>query len=413
MSKSNNEPLAEGILRLADSLADDNATNDDELRRQLQESGIDPDTLRARFHRSATRIAKREQVARRSVPLALQQAIEATRPADSPEDQAEDQPDTALRIADHWLDRLLSPLRFPSNLETARAYRKNSQLSKSDQQELDQLESELKERVSEMRPGPDWDLVTLVSEAFLRRFGLDSRERLAEIAEEIGIEVLYRPAESFDGALLRIRDAQRGYIVINSRIREESRRRFTLAHEIGHFVLPGQQEVSAPCKQQRIENWDADLYRPELEANRFAAEILMPRGLMAEFVESEPSLESIRSITKLCGTSLTASAVRLITLTPHRAAVVWSQDQKILWSKLSEGFVRWIRKGEVRENSFAAQCYRKQSVPAQLAPVPASAWLHEKGLREGAQIWEQSVGLKNYGAVLSLLVIMEAVEKER
>jgi len=411
MSKPNNEPLAEDILRLADSLADDNATNEDELRRQLQESGIDPDRLRARFHRSATRIAKREQVARRSVPLALHQAIEATRPADSPEDQAEDQSDTALRIADHWLDRLLSPLRFPSNLETARAYRKNSQLAKSDQQELDQLESELKERVSETRPSPDLDLVTLVSEAFLRRFGLDSRERLAEIAEEIGIEVLYRPAESFDGALLRIRDAQRGYIVINSRIREESRRRFTLAHEIGHFVLPGQQEVSAPCKQQKIENWEEDLYRPELEANRFAGEILMPRGIMAEFCQSEPSLESIRSIAKLCGTSLTASAVRLITLTPHRAAVVWSQDQKILWSKPSEGFVRWIRKGEVRENSFAAQCYRKQSVPDQLAPVPASAWLYEKGLREGAQIWEQSVGLKNYGAVLSLLVIMEAVEK--
>src|SRR5580700_3433632 len=413
MSKPNNEPLAEDILRLADSLANDNATNDDELRRQLQESGIDPDALRARFHHSATQIAKREQVARRPVPLALQQAIEATRPARGPEHQFEDQSKsqsiTAIRIADHWLNRLLSPLRFPSNLETARAYRKSSQLAKSDQQELDQLESELKERVQ--KTNPDLDLVTLVSESFLRRFGLDSRDRLTEIAEEFGIDVLYRAAESYDGALLRIRDAQRGYIVINSRIREESRKRFTLAHEIGHFVLPGQQEVSAPCKQQRIENWDADLYSPELEANRFAAEILMPRGLMAEFVQSEPSLESIRSIAQLCGTSLTASAVRLITLTPHRAAVVWSQNQKILWSKLSEGFVRWIRKGEVRENSFASQCYRKQSVPDQLAPVPASAWLHEKGLREGAQIWEQSMGLNRYAAVLSLLVIVEAVEK--
>ena len=409
MFKPNNEPLAQDILRLADSLADDNATNDDELRRQVQESGIDPDALRARFHHSATQIAKREQAASRPVPLALQQAIEATRPAGGPEDQLEDQSVTAIRIADHWLDRLLSPLGFSSNLETARAYRKSSQLAKSDQQELDQLESELKERVK--KTNPDLDLVALVSESFLRRFGLDSRDRLTEIAEEFGIDVLYRPAESYDGALLRIRDAQRGCIVINSRIREESRKRFTLAHEIGHFVLPGQQEVSAPCKQQRIENWDADLYRPELEANRFAADILMPRGLVAEFVQSEPSLESIRSIAQLCGTSLTASAVRLITLTPHRAAVVWSQNQKILWSKLSEGFVRWVRKGEVRENSFAAQCYRKQSVPEQLAPVPASAWLYEKGLQERAQIWEQSVGLKNYGAVLSLLVIIEAVEK--
>jgi len=381
MSKPNNQPLAEDILRLADSLLDDNATNDDELRRQLREGGIDPDALRARFHHSATRIAKREQAASRPVPLALYQAIEATRQPDHPEDQFEDQSEsqsvTAIRIADHWLDRLLSPLRFPFNLETARAYRKSSQLAKSDQQELDQLESELKERVT--KTSPDLDLVALVSEAFLRRFGLDSRDRLTEIAEEFGIDVLYRPAESYDGALLRIRDGQSGCIVINSRIREESRKRFTLAHEIGHFVLPGQQEASTPCKQQRIENWDADLYRPELDANRFAAEILMPRGLMAEFVQSEPSLESIRSIAQLCGTSLTASAVRLITLTPHRAAVVWSQNQKILWSKLSEGFVRWIRKGEVRENSFAAQCYRKESVPDELAPVPASAWLYEKG----------------------------------
>ena len=413
MSKPNNEPLAEDILRLADSFVDDPIANVDELRRQLREGGIDPDALKARFHHSATQIAKREQVARGSVPLALQQAIEATRPADSPEDEFEDQSEnqsiTAIRIADHWLDRLLSPLRFPSNLETARAYRKSSQLAKSDQQELDQLESELKERVK--KTNPDLDLVALVSESFLRRFGLDSRDRLTEIAEEFGLDVLYRPAESYDGALLRIRDAQRGCIVINSRIREESRKRFTLAHEIGHLFLPGQQEVSAPCKQQRIENWDADLYRPELEANRFAAEILMPPGLMAEFVQSEPSLESIRSIAQLCGTSLTASAVRLITLTPRRAAVVWSQNQKILWSKVSTGFVRWIRKGEVRENSFAAQCYRKQSVPDQLAPVPASAWLYEKGLQERAQILEQSVGLKNYGAVLSLLVIVEAVEK--
>jgi Zn-dependent peptidase ImmA (M78 family) len=413
MFKPNNEPLAEDILRLADSLVDDPIANVDELRCQLRERGIDPDALRARFHHSATQIAKREQAASRPVPLALQQAIEATRPADGPEDQFEDQSEsqsvTAISIADHWLDRLLSPLRFPSNLETARAYRKSSHLANSDQQELDQLESELKEKVK--KTNRNLDMVALVSESFLRRFGLDSRDRLTEIAEEFGFDVLYRPAESYDGALLRIRDAQRGCIVINSRIREESRKRFTLAHEIGHFVLPGQQEVSAPCKQQKIENWDADLYRPELEANRFAAEILMPRGLMAEFAQSEPSLESIRSIAQLCGTSLTASAVRLITLTPHRAAVVWSQNQKILWSKQSEGFVRWIRKGEVRENSFAAQCYRKQSVPDQLAPVPASAWLYEKGLREGAQIWEQSIGLKNYGAVLSLLVIVEAVEK--
>jgi hypothetical protein len=36
-----------------------------------------------------------------------------------------------------------------------------------------------------------------------------------------------------------------------------------------------------------------------------------------------------------------------------------------------------------------------------------SAWLFEKGLKDGALIWEHSVPLPNYGAVLSLLVIRE------
>src|SRR5229473_4407455 len=106
MSKPNNQPLAEDILRLADCLVDDPIANVDELRCQLREGGIDPDALRARFHHSATQIAKREQSASRPVPLALQQAIEATRPADGPDDQFEDQSKsqsiTPIRIADHW-----------------------------------------------------------------------------------------------------------------------------------------------------------------------------------------------------------------------------------------------------------------------------------------------------------------------
>jgi hypothetical protein len=57
--------------------------------------------------------------------------------------------------------------------------------------------------------------------------------------------------------------------------------------------------------------------------------------------------------------------------------------------------------------------FKKQSVPDGLEPVPASAWLFEKGLKKDAKIWEQSVGLPGYEAVLSLLVMREPVERER
>ena len=60
----------------------------------------------------------------------------------------------------------------------------------------------------------------------------------------------------------------------------------------------------------------------------------MPRELVGSFLGVEPTMASIRSVARVCGTSLTASAVRLMTLTSFRAAVVWSQNHRVLWHKV-------------------------------------------------------------------------------
>jgi hypothetical protein len=256
------------------------------------------------------------------------------------------------------------------------------------------------------------DPVLLVSQSFLRRFGNDCGKRLPDVVRKIGLEVVYRPAESYEGALLRIKGVPRGYVVINSGIQEDSRQRFTLAHEVAHFLLPEQQELSSPCQKEKIENWNEKLYRPEFDANQFAAEILMPRELVHTYLRAEPTMESVRSIAQLCGTSLTASAFRLTTLTSFRAAVVWSQKRRVGWYKSSAEFVRWIRKGELSDDTFAADCFKGQTVPDRLEPVPATAWLFEKGLTDDARVWEHSVLLPSYEAVLSLLVMRESVEAQ-
>ena len=255
------------------------------------------------------------------------------------------------------------------------------------------------------------DPVVAISDAFLRRFGNDCGKRLPAVVREVGLEVVYQLAESYEGALLRIKDIPRGYIVINARIREESRQRFTLAHEVGHFLLPWQQDLSTPCTKEKIECWDEGLYRPELEANQFASEILMPRELVLTFLRAEPTMGSVETIAAVCGTSLTASAFRLVTLTSYRAAVVWSQDNKVRWYKASEDFARWIRKDQLNDDTFAADCFKGRAVPAQLESVPAAAWLFEEGLRDDARIWEHSIPLPSYDAVISLLVMREPVEE--
>lgn len=164
-----------------------------------------------------------------------------------------------------------------------------------------------------------------------------------------------------------------------------------------------------PCLAGRIDNWQRALDPAERSANRFAAEILMPREAIQEWLKSEPSMDAIQAIAAACETSLTSSAVRLMTLTAYPAAVVWSQEGKVRWYTPSASLVRWVRKGRLHGTTLAARWMRGESVPKQLQAVPAEAWFFEKGLRPGAKVWETAIGLPAYGAVLSLLVLREPI----
>ena len=62
--------------------------------------------------------------------------------------------------------------------------------------------------------------------------------RLADVAKEIGLRIRYVPSSGFDGALVRLSGLPRGRVAVRKSM-ENSRRRFTIAHEIGHYVLPG------------------------------------------------------------------------------------------------------------------------------------------------------------------------------
>src|SRR5580704_6577026 len=415
MAKGKAESLEQEILRTAALLGEgDEGLNRDELRRALENAGIDPERATARFHEAAQRLAENVHHSGRTIPLSLQQAIAETAPSVVSAKRESLASDTAHSFAEHWLGRFLAPFNLPTSLEASRAYRKVGSLAEHDQQDLDRLAADLRDKADRSPAGEEPDWPALVSAEFLKRFGVDCGKRLSDIAGELGLEVRYREAESYEGALLRVPGSRLGYVVLNSRIKEESRRRFTLAHEIGHHVLPGQHELSVPCVAGRIENWQRALDPIERAANRFAAEILMPREAIREWIESEPSIDVIQSIAAACETSLSSSAVRLMTLTAFPAAVVLSQEGRVRWYTPSASFVRWVRKGRLNAATLAARWLRGESVPKQQPQsLPAAAWLFEKGLRPGARIWEAMVGLPTYGAVLSLLVLRDPITDEQ
>lgn len=103
----------------------------------------------------------------------------------------------------------------------------------------------------------------------------------------------------------------------------KNRQRFTIAHELGHLKLHNQGSLYVdkvfPVRMRNKDSSSA-IYQDEIEANAFAAELLMP----ASMLEKEPEIidlifdyesdDIIRSLAKKYQVSPQAMTFRLITL---------------------------------------------------------------------------------------------------
>jgi hypothetical protein len=146
MSKQKTERFFEQVRRIAQDIGEgEEALTPEQVRARLRETGVDPDSLKARLHEVALKLAEKERLANRSVSPLLEQAIDTTRP----EGQFPHSPAVAATLAQRWLDKFTSTIVLPTNLEVQRAYRNSDDLSDFDKADLDQLEQRLKQKVKE------------------------------------------------------------------------------------------------------------------------------------------------------------------------------------------------------------------------------------------------------------------------
>ena len=116
------------------------------------------------------------------------------------------------------------------------------------------------------------------------------------IAEKLGIRVKYIKFDddSMSGCIIRKKST--ALICINSND-SENRQRFTIAHEIGHFMLHKNKDGFVD-KGLLVHNRDSDSSKAikpeEIEANYFAAELLMPK----KFIENDLEAEEIKDYDK-------------------------------------------------------------------------------------------------------------------
>ena len=137
------------------------------------------------------------------------------------------------------------------------------------------------------------------------------------LAKRLGVEVRYEPLNGNLSGML-FREGGRAIIGVNS-LHARSRQRFTIAHELGHLALHERQGIHLdrkfPIVRQRDGRSSLAIDPEEIEANGFAAELLMPAAMLEnDLADADPYYEDdelIRWLADRYEVSLQAMAIRL------------------------------------------------------------------------------------------------------
>jgi|ERR1019366_1390156 Zn-dependent peptidase ImmA (M78 family) len=135
-----------------------------------------------------------------------------------------------------------------------------------------------------------------------------------KIAEHLGLDIRYAPFEGdLSGALVRTKDES--YIGVNS-YHHSNRQRFTIAHEIAHFIL--HKGLRVHVDKEFWVNWrDDELSKAvkwqEIQANQWAAELLMPTEFVLRDINKLKRLDkrAMQSLSKRYKVSPKAMQIKL------------------------------------------------------------------------------------------------------
>ena len=230
----------------------------------------------------------------------------------------------------------------------------------------------------------------------------------------LGATLVEEPMPNADGKI--VRGKSKTLIKVNSEIPYESKRRFTIAHEIGHYLLHDKLEVHN--ENSNTLNWfnnaENQLVRgiQEYEANDFASELLMPEKLFRKEIEGKVfSPDVLFYLSERFETSITSTIFRVLDLNIHPIFIAFIHKGHVkYWKKSPDlwGWVKDINKLGPPSDSVAREyldgdyefIYKgkeKQQV------ISKSTWFDLKQNHQDSEFYEYCIPTKQYKTIISVV----------
>lgn len=170
---------------------------------------------------------------------------------------------------------------------------------------------------------------------------------------------------------------------------DSRRQRFSLGHELGHWVNDRGKNLTYRCNanDMRQRNMSKDNFRQqkEVRANQFSAELMMPNHIYGGYLNNlDITTDSVNYLAKEFNVSRTSAAIRFIEVCRYPCMIV-------CWDK--SGKRRWFSRNSI--------------VPASIWPhtrimEPRSTFTLSNGLEVDADKWISNEGAEDYTVVESI-----------
>jgi Zn-dependent peptidase ImmA (M78 family) len=236
---------------------------------------------------------------------------------------------------------------------------------------------------------------------------------IEELALQLDIQKIQQfDSEQFEGGLITDETRSSGIILVN-RSSFKGRRRFTIGHELAHFLIPSHMPDEPGrflCSREDMGRLgtaeQSRRGRMEVEANQFAALILLPPPALRIAMKAyrDPDLKHVPQLARQFDVSKEAASRAYAEFNEHAVAIVVTENGKVRRTYRKLNFPR-IAVDYGRPVPMGSQFHKKgldQSFASELAECVPDVWLDVERGRRAPTLYEQVYPQRNGFALIML-----------